>query len=126
MTVQRNKLHALYNRLGATERVPFAGLDVRRCDGLRALEKRLGILRRLGGDFWRQPKLTIFLRDVDLGIWKDALSVLSGETTNVIGVKARSRRALPVPRPTTRDVENSIDHAVKSFGRRVNKGRATQ
>jgi len=31
-TVQRNKLHALYNRLGACERVPLAGPDVRRCD----------------------------------------------------------------------------------------------
>src|SRR3984957_15368948 len=87
MTVQRNKLHAVHNRLGATERVPLAGLDVRRCDGARALEKRLRILRRLGGDFRRQPKVAIFLRDVDLGIRKDALSVLSGETSNVIGVK---------------------------------------
>ena len=66
MTVQRNKLHAVHNRLGATERVPPAGLDVRRCDGLRALEKRLRILRRLGGAFRRQPEVAIFLRDVDL------------------------------------------------------------
>src|SRR5258708_39991658 len=85
MTSQRHQLHAVHDRLGPTERMPLAGLDVRRCDGLCALEERLRILRRLGSNFWRQPKVAFRLRDVDLGIRKDALSVLSGEAANVIG-----------------------------------------
>src|SRR5258706_14579695 len=89
MTRQRDWLHAVHNRLGATDRVPLAGLDVWRCDGLRALEERLRILRRLGSDFWRQPKVGFSLRDVDIGIWKDALSVLSGEAADMIGVEVR-------------------------------------
>src|SRR5258706_10084275 len=67
MTRQRDELHALDDRLGATERVPLAGLDVRRRDGLRALEERLRILWRLGSDFRRQPKVALSLGDVDLG-----------------------------------------------------------
>src|ERR1700687_1829288 len=89
MTRQRTELQAVDDCLGATERVPLAGLDVRRRDGLRTLEEWLCVLRRLGSDFWRQPKVAFCLRDVDLGIWKDALSILSGETADVIGVEVR-------------------------------------
>src|SRR4029077_11583297 len=89
MTGQRDELHAVRDRLGATERAPLASLDIRRRDGLRTLEERLRILWRLGSDFRRQPKVAFCLRDVDLGIWKDALSVLSGETADVIGVEVR-------------------------------------
>src|SRR2546426_6759922 len=32
MTRQRDELHAVNDWLGATERVPLAGLDIRRCD----------------------------------------------------------------------------------------------
>src|ERR1700694_5881624 len=78
MTRQRDDLHAVDDWLGATERVPFAGLDVRRGDGLRTLEERLRILRRLSSDFRRQPKVAFGLRDVNIGIWKDAPSILSG------------------------------------------------
>src|SRR5258705_13697412 len=89
MTRQRDELHAVDDWLGATKRVPLTGLDIRRCDGLRTLEERLRILRRLRSDFQRQPKVAFGLRDVDLGIWKDALSVLSSETADVIGVEVR-------------------------------------
>ena len=89
MTRQRDDLHAVDYWLGAAERVPLTGLDIRRCDGLRTLEERLHILWRFGSDFRRQPKVAFCLRDVDLGIWKDALSVLSGETADVIGVEMR-------------------------------------
>src|ERR1700720_1646399 len=89
MTRQRDGLHPVDDWLGATKGVPLTGLDIRRCDGLRTLEERLRILRRLGSDFRRQPKVAFSLRDVDLGIWKDALSVLSGETADVIGVEVR-------------------------------------
>src|ERR1700682_699060 len=87
MTMQRDDLHAVDDRLGATERVPIAGLDVRRGDGLRTLEERLRILRRLSSDVRRQPKVAFGLRDVNIGIWKDALSVLSGQAANVIGME---------------------------------------
>src|SRR6266850_6844801 len=89
VTMQRDDLHAVDDWLGATERVPSTGLDVRRCDGLRTLEERLRILGRLSSDFRRQPKVAFSLRDVDLGIWKDALPVLSGEAADVIGVEVR-------------------------------------
>src|SRR6266853_65896 len=89
MTRQRDELHSVYDRFGATERAPLTGPDIRRCDGLRTLEERLRILRGLGCDFRRQPKVAFSLRDVDLGIWKDALSVLSGETADMIGVEVR-------------------------------------
>src|SRR6266852_158413 len=46
MTRQRDELHAVDDWLGATERMPPSGLDVRRGDGLRTLEERLRILRR--------------------------------------------------------------------------------
>src|SRR5579862_6394242 len=89
MTGQRHDLHAVDDWLGATERVPLTGLDIGRRDGLRTLEERLRILRRLGRDLRRQPKVAFSLRDIDLGIWKDTLSVLSGETANVVGVEMR-------------------------------------
>src|ERR1700737_1389057 len=89
MTRQRDELHAVDDWLGATKRVPLTNLDVRRCDGLRTLEERVRILRRLCSDFRRQPKVAFRLRDVDIGIWKDTLSVLSGETADVIGVEVR-------------------------------------
>src|SRR6266436_4863941 len=96
MTRQRDESHAVDDWLGATKRVPLIGLDIRRCDGLCTLEERLRILRRLGSDFRRQPKLAFSLRDVDLGIWKDALSVLSGEAADVIGVKVRDQNEVDV------------------------------
>src|SRR5882762_583070 len=74
MTRQWDELHAVNDRLGAIKRVPLADLDVWRCDGLRTLEERLRILRRLGSDLWRQPKVAFGLRDVDFGIWKDTIS----------------------------------------------------
>src|ERR1700682_1376167 len=91
MTRQRDDLHAVDDWLGATERVPLTGLDVRRCDGLRTLEERLRILRRLCSDFRRQPEAAFGLRDINLGIWKDALSVLSGQAADVIGMEVREQ-----------------------------------
>src|SRR3989442_11228477 len=91
MTRQRDELHALDDWLGATKRVPLTGLDVRRCDGLRALEERLRILGRLCSDFRRQPKVAFGLRDVNIGIWKDALPVLSGQAADVIGMEVRDQ-----------------------------------
>src|SRR5216683_3172800 len=91
VTRQGNELHAVHDRLGATKRAPLAGLDVRRCDGLRTLEERLRILRRLSSDFRRQPKVAFGLCHVDLGIWKDTLSVLSSEAADVIGVEVRDQ-----------------------------------
>src|SRR5882762_3359818 len=91
MTGQRDELHAVDDGLGASKRVPLTGLDVRRCDRLRTPEERLRILRRLSSDFRRQPKVAFGLRDVNLGLWKDALSVLSGETADVIGMEVRDQ-----------------------------------
>src|SRR6202521_2186195 len=91
VTRQRDDLHAVEHWLGATKRVPLTGLDVRRCDGLRTLEERLRILRRLRSDFRRQPKVAFDLRDIDIGIWKDALSVLSGQAADVIGMEVRGQ-----------------------------------
>src|ERR1700730_14467555 len=101
MTRQRDEMHAVDDWLGATKGVPLTGLDIRRRDGLRTLEERLRILRRLGSDFRRQPKVAFSLRDVDLGIWKDALSVLSGEATDVIGVEMRGQDEVDVFRRIT-------------------------
>src|SRR5258706_9716086 len=53
MTRQRYESHPVHDRFGAAKRAPLAGLDVRRCDGLRALEKRLRIFRRLSSNFRR-------------------------------------------------------------------------
>src|SRR5712671_5984513 len=91
VTRQRDKLHAVDNWLDATNRVPLTGLDVRRCDGLRTLEERLRSLRCLSSDFRRQPKVAFGLRDVNIRIWKDALSVLSGQAADVIGVEVREQ-----------------------------------
>src|SRR5258706_1753058 len=91
MTRQRDDLHSGDDWLGATEGVPLTGLDVRRCDGSRTLEERLRILRRLGSYSRRQPEAAFGLRDVDLGIWKDALSVLSGQAADVIGMEVREQ-----------------------------------
>src|SRR5438128_11073038 len=49
------------------------------------------VAQRLSSDFRRQPKVTFGLRDVDLGIWKDALSVLSGQAADVIGMEVRDQ-----------------------------------
>src|ERR1700694_902231 len=87
MTRQRDELHAVDDWLGAAKRVPLTGLDVRRCDGLRTLKERLRILRRLSSDVRRQPKVAFGLRDVNIGIRKDALSVLSGQAADVIGME---------------------------------------
>src|SRR4029077_15916102 len=91
MTRQRGESHAVHDRLGAAERVPFAGLDVRRCDGLGALEERLCILRRLGCDLRRQPKVALSLRDVDLGIWEDHISIVTADAADMIGAAARDK-----------------------------------
>src|SRR6202166_3635693 len=91
MTREWDWLHAVDDWVGATKRVPLTGLDVRRCDGLRTLEERLRILRRLSSDFRRQPKVGFGLRDVNIGVWKDALSVLSGQAADVIGMKVRDQ-----------------------------------
>src|SRR6266849_4467622 len=91
MTRQRDELHAVDDGLGASKRVPLTGLDVRRCDGLRTPEERLRILRRLSSDFRRQPKVAFGLRDVNIGLWKDALSVVSGQAADVIGMEVRDQ-----------------------------------
>src|SRR5207237_10649389 len=93
MTGQGDDLHAVDDRLGAAQRVPLAGLDVRRSDGLGALEERLRLFLPLGSDFWRQPKVALSLRDVDLGIWEDTISIVSGETADVIAVDVREMDA---------------------------------
>src|ERR1700676_5165462 len=94
MTRQWDELHAVDDGLGAAERVPLASLDIRRCDSLRTLEERLRILRRPGSDFRRQPEVALYLRDVDLGIWKDTLSILGGETADVIVVEVRHQNEI--------------------------------
>src|SRR5437879_1188454 len=94
MTMQRNELDAVQDRLGAAERVPLAGLDVRRRDPLRALEERLRIFRRFGGDLRRQPKVAFELRDEYIGVGKDALAVLGGEAADVIRVEVRNQDAV--------------------------------
>src|SRR6266481_1873950 len=91
VTTEGDELHALDDCLGVAKRVPLASLDVRRCDGLRTLEERLRIFRRLSSDFRRQPEAAFCLRDIDLGIWKDAISVLSSEAADVIGVEVRDQ-----------------------------------
>src|SRR5204863_1388468 len=98
MTRQRDKLCAVDDWLGAAKRVPFTGLDVRRCDGLRTLEERLRILRRLRSDFRRQPKVAFSLSYVNIGICKDALSVLSGQAADVIGMEVRDQSEVDLVR----------------------------
>src|SRR6266403_1055645 len=91
MTRQQDELHGVDNWLGATKRVPLTGLDVRRCDVLCTLEERLRIFRRLSSDFRRQPKVAFGLRDINIGIWKDALSILSGQAPDMIGMEVRDQ-----------------------------------
>ena len=91
MTRQRDELHAVSDRLGTSKRAPLAGLDVWRCDGLRTLEERLCVLWRLGSDFRRQPKVAFSFRNVNICVWKDTLSVLSGQAADVIGVEVRDQ-----------------------------------
>src|ERR1700723_3066490 len=91
VTMQRDDLHSADHCPGPTDPGPFTGLDVRRCDGLRTLEERLRILRRLSSDFRRQPKVAFGLRDINIGIGKDTLSVLSGESADVIGMEVRDQ-----------------------------------
>src|SRR6202171_4791914 len=96
MTWQRNELHAVDDWLGAIKRVPLTGLDVRRCDGLGTLGERLRILRCLGSDRRRQPKVAFGFRDVNIGIWKDTLSVLSGQSAGVIGMEVREQNDVDI------------------------------
>src|SRR5260370_41052751 len=91
MTRQRDDLHAVDDWVGASERVPLTSLDGRRCDGSRTLEEWLRILRRLGSYFRRQPEAAFGLRDVNLGIWKDPFSGLSGQAADVIGMEVREQ-----------------------------------
>src|ERR1700676_2451794 len=90
-TQQGVEVHHVDDLFGATKCVPLTGFDVRRCDGLRTLEEWLRILRRLSSDFRRQPKVAFRLRNVNIGIWKDALSVLSGQAAYVIGMEVRDQ-----------------------------------
>src|SRR5260370_29577423 len=91
MAGQRDELHALDDWLGASKRVLLTDLDVRRCDGLRTPEERLRIRRRLISDFGRQPKVAFGLREVNLVLWKDALSVVSSQAADVIGMEVRDQ-----------------------------------
>src|SRR5260370_33457145 len=94
MTRERDELHAVDDCLGASKRMPLTGLDVRRRDGLRTPEERLRILRRLSSDFRRQPKIAFGLRDVNLGLWKDPLSVVSDQTACVTGMQWHVRHVV--------------------------------
>src|SRR5258707_13906821 len=105
MTRQRDDLYAVEDWLGATKRVPLTGLDVRCCDGLRTLEERLRILRRLSSDFRRQPKVAFGLGDVNIGIGKDALSVLRGQAADVIGMEVRDQNDVDFFRRVARAAE---------------------
>src|SRR3984893_16528744 len=91
VTRQRDTLHAINDRLRTIKRVPLAGLDVRRRNRSRTLAEWVRILRRLGSDLWGQPKVAFGLRYVDVGISKDAISVLSGETANMVGMEVRDQ-----------------------------------
>src|ERR1700731_955117 len=104
-TRQWDELHAVDDCLGATKRVPLTSLDVRRCNSLRTLEERLRILRRLSSDFRRQPEVAFGLRDVNIGIWKHALSVLSGQAADVIGVEVRDQNEVDFFRRVARAAE---------------------
>ena len=61
VTMQGNELDAVPDRLGVAERVPLAGLDVRRRNALRGLEERLDLFRRFGSVLRRQPKVAFRL-----------------------------------------------------------------
>src|SRR5229473_5057184 len=105
MTQQGDELHAVDDWLGAAKRVPLTGLDIRRCDGLRTLEERLRILRSLGCDLWRQPKVALSLRDVNLGIWEDAISIVTGQAADMIGVEVRDQNEVDLFRRIARAAE---------------------
>src|SRR5258706_15916529 len=105
MTRQRHELHAVDDWLGASKPVPLTGLDVRRCDGLRTPEERLRILRRLSSNFRRQPKVAFGLRDVKIGIWKDALSIVRGQAADVIGMEVRGQNEVDFFRRVARAAE---------------------
>src|SRR5713101_7834622 len=96
MSRQGNEFHAVDDGLGATKRVPLTRLDVRRCDRLRTLEEWLYIPRSLGSDVRLQPKIAFGLRDVHIGMWKDALAVLGGQTADVIGMEVRDQHDVDV------------------------------
>src|SRR6266404_3107818 len=98
MAGQRDELHAVDDGLGATKRVPLTSLDVRRCDGLRTPEERLRILRRLSSDFRRQPKVAFGLRDVNIGLGKDAFSVRSAQARHVIVMQLRDQMGVDIYR----------------------------
>src|SRR5260370_23507881 len=91
MTTEKYELHAVNDLIGVGKRVPLSGLDVGRCDALCTLEELLGLLWGLSGNFLRQPKVVICLRHIDVGIWKDDLSVLSRKATDVVGVEVRDQ-----------------------------------
>src|SRR3977135_3612501 len=91
VTRQGNESHAVDDWLGATKRGPLTGLYVRCCDVLCTLGERLPILRRLSSDFRRQPKVAFGLRDINIGIWEDALSILSGQAADMIGMEVRDQ-----------------------------------
>src|SRR5260370_35322495 len=91
MTRYRDELHAVDDRHGATKRVPLTGFDVWRGDGLRTLEERFGILRRLSCDFRRQPEASFGLRDVNICICKNSPPILSGQAAQLIGMKVRDQ-----------------------------------
>src|SRR5216683_7225845 len=91
VTSQGNELHAVDDCFGAAKRVPLVSLDIRRSNGLRALEEWLCVLRRLRSDFRRQPKVAFCLCDVDRGIRKDTLSVVSRQAADVIGMEVRDQ-----------------------------------
>src|ERR1700688_4895350 len=114
MTAERYDLHTVNDLIVVAKRVPLSGLDVWRCDTLRTLEERLRILRRLGSDFRRQPKVALFLRDVDLGIWKDAISVLRSEAADMIGVEVRDQDNVHFFRGVARASKTSHQVPVRS------------
>src|ERR1700731_4577024 len=105
MTRQRDELHAVDDWLGAPKRVPLTGLYLRSGDGLPTLKERLRILRLLSSDFRRQPEVAFGLGDVNIGIWKHALSVLSGQAADVIGVEVRDQNEVDFFRRVARAAE---------------------
>src|SRR5580704_1735489 len=122
MTRQRDELHVVNDWLGATKCVPLTGLDVRRCDGLRTLEERLRILRRFSSDFRRQPKVAFGLRDVNIGIRKDALSVLGGQAADVIGMEVREQNEVDFFRRiacATKTARQAPEHSAAPPGARA-------
>src|SRR4029077_1417063 len=91
MTTERDDLHAANDLIGVGKRAPLSGLDVGRCDALWTPEELLCFLRRLSGNFLRQPKVVICPCHIDVGIWKDDPSVLSRKAADVVGVEVRDQ-----------------------------------